>query len=212
MREAALHYLEALRTWGTLGDDRELPKSIAAERKLDSGRATWWLGDNTRSIDLVMRAVDADPGTPAITAGAIAFLIEANRYRDAVDAFHRGLGEPGGSELYKVYTSLWILGEAKRLGEPRDRLATDYLASRHGTLWYEQLAQAASGTLNFDALRAAATTGPRKGELAFYGALLGLDPRAATPDGRRKLLQEAVDARVIFDAEYDLARLYLATP
>jgi tetratricopeptide (TPR) repeat protein len=211
-REAALHYLESLRTWGTLGDDRELPKTIAAERKLDTGRAAWWLGDDTRSIDLVMRAIDADPTTPSISAGAVAFLIEAHRYRDALDAFHRGLGEPGGSELYKVYTSLWILGEAKRLGEPRDRLAGDYLASRRGTLWYEQLAQVASGHLTLDALRAAATTGPRKGELAFYGAVLGFDPRAATPDGRRKLLREAVDARVIFDAEYDLARMYLAEP
>ena len=120
--------------------------------------------------------------------------------------------KPSGHELYKVYMSLWILGEGIRLGAPRDRLAMDYLGSRRGDLWYELLARAASGEISFDVLRAAATTGPRKGELAFYGAVLGLDPLAATPAGKRKLLEEVVRARVVLDAEYDLARLYLAVP
>ncbi len=208
-REAAAHYLDSLRTWASLGESKDLPAAITAERLLDSGRSMWWLGDAARAIDLVSSAVDADPESPAIPAGAVAFLIQAGRYREAVDAFHRGIGEPAGNELYKVYMCLWILGEANRLGEPRDRIANDYLASRHGDLWYELLARAATGHLSFDALRAAATTGPRKGELAFYGAVLGLDPASATPEGKRKLLEGVVAARVVLDAEYDLARLYL---
>jgi len=211
-RDAAAHYLDSLRSWASLGETKDLPHSVAAERLLDSGRAMWWLGDFPRAVDLVMAAVDVDPDSPQITAGAVAFLIEAGRYRDALDAYHRGLGEPGGNELYKVYMSLWILGEAKRQGEKPDRIATDYLASRGGNLWYELLARAATGKVSFASLRAAATTGPRKGELAFYGAVLGLDPAAATPDGKRKLLKEVVDARVVMDAEYDLARLYLSVP
>jgi tetratricopeptide (TPR) repeat protein len=211
-RDAAAHYLDSLRSWASLGETKDLPHSVAAERLLDSGRAMWWLGDFPRAVDLVMAAVDVDPDSPQITANAVAFLIEAGRYRDALDAYHRGLGEPGGNELYKVYMSLWILGEAKRQGEKPDRIATDYLASRGGDLWYELLARAATGKVSFASLRAAATTGPRKGELAFYGAVLGLDPAAATPDGKRKLLKEVVDARVVMDAEYDLARLYLSVP
>lgn len=211
-RDAAAHYLDSLRSWASLGETKDLPRAVAAERLLDSGRAMWWLGDFARSVDLVMGAVDHDPESPAIPAGAVAFLIEAGRYRDALDAFHRGIGEPNGNELYKVYMSLWILGEAKRLNEPADRIATDYLGSRAGDLWYELLARAATGKLGFDKLRAAATTGPRKGELAFYGAVLGLDPAAAAPEGKRKLLKDVVDARAVMDAEYDLARLYLATP
>ena len=211
-REAAARYLDSLRSWASLGESKDLPRAIAAERLLDSGRAMWWLGDSARAIDLLSAAVDVDPDSPAIPAGAVAFLIEVGRYREALDAYHRGLGEPSGHELYKVYMSLWIVGEARRLGEPRDRLAIDYLSSRRGDLWYELLAQAASGKVSLDVVRAAATTGPRKGELAFYGAVLGLDPLAATPAGKRKLLEEVVRARVVLDAEYDLARLYLAAP
>jgi hypothetical protein len=42
--------------------------------------------------------------------------------------------------------------------------------------------------------------------------VLGLDPEAATPAGARKLLSEVVDAKLVMDAEYDLARQYLAHP
>ena len=211
-KEAAPRYLDSLRAWASLGDDNDLPRSIVAERRLDLGRVLWSLGDPNKAVDEVMKAVDADPDSPEIGAGAVAFLIIANRYRDALDAYHRGLGEPEGSELFKVYTSLWIVGESRRLGLPRDRLASEYLASRRGNLWYELLARAASGSLSLELLRAAATTGPRLSELAFYSAVLGLEPAARTRDGRRALLQQAVSAHIVLDAEYDLARYYLAQP
>lgn len=211
-RESAVQYLESLRSWASLGESKNLPRAIAAERLLESGRAMWWLGDSARAIDLISSAVDADPDSPAIAAGSVAFLIEAGRYREALDAFHRGLGEPQVAELYKVYMCLWILADARRRGEPRDRLATDYLGSRKGDLWYELLARAASGTVSYATLKAAANTGPRQGELAFYGAVLGLDPAASTVDGRRKLLEQVVRAKTVLDTEYDLARLYLSSP
>lgn len=210
-REAAARYLDALRTWASLGDTKDLPRAIAGERMMDMGRAMWWLGDAAKSVDLVMAAIEHSPDSPAIS-DAVAFLIEVGRYRDAVDACHRGLGEHELAEVFKVYISLWIVAEGKRLAEPRDRLALDYLASRRGELWYEQLARAATGRLSYAALRRAAITGPQQGELAFYGAVLGLAPGAATSDGRKRLLEQAIAARAIFDAEYDLARRYLAAP
>lgn len=212
LKEAAPRYLDSLRSWASLGEDKDLPRSIVGERRLDLGRVLWWLGDPVKAVDEVMKAVEADPDSPEIGAGAVAFLIIAGRYRDALDAYHRGLGEPEGSELFKVYTSLWIVGEAKRLGLPQDRLAVEYLAARRGDLWYERLARAASGKISLDVLRAAATTGPRRSELAFYSAVFGLDPAANTRDGRRALLQQAVSARIVMDAEYDLARYYLSQP
>jgi tetratricopeptide (TPR) repeat protein len=211
-KEAATPYLDALRSWSSLGDDKELPRAIAAERRLEFARVLYWLGDGGKAVDHAMEALELDPESPTIAASTVAFLIEAGRYRDAVDAFHRGLGAQSVGELYKVYMSLWIVAEARRLGEPRDPIATEFLSSRRGDLWYELLAKAATNRLSFDALRAAATTGPRKGELAFYGAVLGLDPEATTAAGKKKLLQQAVDAKVIFDAEYDLARRYLSAP
>jgi hypothetical protein len=116
----------------------------------------------------------------------------------------------GLGELDKVYMSLWVLADARRRGEPRDRQAYEYLASRHGDLWYEKLAETATGRLDFKELRAAANTGPRQTELAFYGVVLGLEPVSAAD--RRQKLAQVVDAGLVMDAEYDLARQYLSTP
>jgi len=211
-RPAAERYLDALRTWASLGDSRDLPPAIAAERELDMGRALWWLGDPAKAVELAMQSLDRDPRSEDLAAGAVAFLIQAGRYRDALDAYHKSLGELAIDEYHKVYMSLWIVGEAVRTGEPRDRLATEYLASRRGSVWYEQLAQLAAGKRTLAELRALATTGPRIAELTFYGVSLGLDPAAATPAGRRKLLQDVIAAHLVLDAEHDLARRYLEQP
>lgn len=208
-KEASARYLDSLRSWASLGETRDLPRAIAAERLLDTGRAMFWLGDANASVDLVMRSVDVDVDTPDIAAGAVAFLIEAGRYRDAVDAYHRGLGA-NLSDFYKVYMSLWIVGEARRLGEVPDRLATDYLGGRQGDTWYELLAKAATGRTTYAALRAAATTGPQKAELAFFTAMFDLDPAQSTPAAKKRLFAQVLDARVVLDAEYDLARRYLS--
>lgn len=211
-RPAAGRYLDSLRTWTTLGDDKDLPRAIAAERKLEMSRTMWGLGEPAKAVDLAMRALDHDPRSEELATSAVAFLIQAGRYRDALDAFHRSLGQPAISDYHKTYMSLWILGEASRTGEPRDRLATEYLRSRRGDAWHETLAQLAAGKLAFADAQALATTGPRRAELAFYGATLGLDPEAATPAGRARLLERVVAARLVLDAEYDLARLYLQRP
>lgn len=211
-RRAAEAYLAALRSWASLGDNRDLPRPIAAERMLDMGRTMWWLGDPNKAVELVLQALDQDPESEEIASNAVAFLILAGRYRDALDAYHKCLGQPAIGEYHKIYMSLWIAGEARYAGEPRDRLAAEYLASRRGDVWYEKLAQLAAGKLGLAELRAQATTGPRRAELAFYGAVLGVDPAAATPAGRHKLLAEVIAAHLVLDAEYDLARRYLAQP
>jgi tetratricopeptide (TPR) repeat protein len=210
--DAATLYLDARRTWAALGEDKGLARSVAGERNLEAGRIMWFLGEPEQAVNLALKAIDVDPDSPSTASGAVAFLITIGRPIDALDAYHRGLGSPAISEFYKVYTSLWVLADAHRRGEPRDRLAVDYLTSRHGDLWYEQLAEAATGRRDFAGLRACATTGPRKSELAFYGAALGLDPEAATAAGARRLFEQVVDAKLVMDAEYDLARLYLASP
>ena len=209
LKDASTRYLDSLRSWASLGETRDLPRAIGAERLLDTGRAMFWMGDGNAGVDLVMRAVDLDTDTPDIPAGAVAFLIEAGRYRDAVDAFHRGLGA-NLSDYYKVYMCLWIVGEARRLGEDPDRIATDYLAGRQGDTWYELLAKGATGRAPYAQLRTAATTGPQKAELAFYTAMFDLDPAQATPAAKKRLFAQVLDAHVVLDAEYDLARRYLS--
>ncbi len=211
-REAASLYIDAMRSWAELGPDSDLPPAIRAERKLEAGRVLWFLGDSGKAINLVFDGIDADSTSAVNYASAAAFLLQVGAYADALDIVHRALGQTEVTDYYKVYMCLWIASEAKRRNEPRDPQANDYLASRQGHLWYELLAQAATGRVDLATLRNAAVTGPRQAELAFYSVTLGLDPAAATPAGARKLLQQVVDAHLVMDAEYDLARQYLAQP
>jgi len=211
-RDAAALYLDAMRTWGSLGPDSELPPAIRADRKLEFARCLWFVGESGKAVNLVFDAIDAEPGNAANYASAVAFLIMVGSYPEALDIVHRALTQSDVNEFYRVYMCLWVLADAKRRGEPRDRQAVDFLASRQGDLWYELLAKAATGRIDLATLTAAATTGPRKAELAFYRVALGLDPEAQTPAGARKLLEQVVAARLVMDAEYDLARQYLARP
>ena len=205
-KDAAAAYLDALRSWASLGEAKELPRPIAAERLLATGRAMWWLGEPDKAVELLLRAVESDPQSSAIGPGAVAFLLQVGRPGEATDGFHRVLGEGELGELFKVYMALWLEGDARRRGAPPDRLAHEYLASRRGEVWYELLAQAATGRVELAQLTAAATTGPRKAELAFYTATLGLSP-AADP---RPLFAKVIASHLVMDAEYDLARAYLA--
>lgn len=209
-KDAAAHYLEGLRAWASLGEDKDLPVSIAAERKLEMGRAMLRLGDPVAASKLVAKAIDLVPASTK-TPAAVALLVEADRYRDAIDAFHEALvGDLPDAD--KITLALWVAGEAKRRGEDVDRLASDYLQGRQGDTWPELLARAATGRTSFETVSAAATTFRRKAELAFYGATLGFHPGAATPDGKRALLAQVIAARIVFDEEYDLARMYLTAP
>lgn len=211
-REAAALYIDAMRSWAELGRDDEIPPALRAERKLEAGRVLWFLGDSGKAINLVFDGIDADPESAANYASAASFLIQVGSYPDALDIVHRALGQIQVSDFYKVYMCLWVAAEARRRNEPRDRQTSEYLASRQGDLWYELLAQAATQRIELAKLRAAANTGPRQAELAFYSVTLGLDPDASVPANARKLLQQVVDARLVMDAEYDLARQYLARP
>jgi tetratricopeptide (TPR) repeat protein len=215
-REALTLYVDAMRLWNSLGKDDDLPRTIAAERKLEAAAAFYYVdrmtneGEPDKAIELVLEAVETDPDSSAISRGAIEFLLEIDRTQDAADALHRALASTQLAELDKVYLCLWTLGESRRRNAAPDRAALEYLSSRHGELWYEQLAEAATGRRRFAELAAAATTAPRRVELAFYGTVLGLDPAAATPAAARARLEQVVHAGMVMDGEYDLARRYLA--
>lgn len=209
-RDASAFYLHAMHAWASLGSDSELPPGLRAERKIEFARSLWFVAEPDKAVNLIFDGIDAEPTIAANYATAAAFLLQAGNYTEALDIVHRALTQSDVSELYKVYMCLWVVGDAHLRGVPRDRQAEEYLASRQGDLWYELLAQAATGRADLAALRAAAVTGPREAELAFYTVVLGLDPTAATPAGTRRLLEQVIDAQLVMDAEYDLARQYLA--
>jgi tetratricopeptide (TPR) repeat protein len=209
-KQAAQLYLDALRAWAQLGEDKHLPRAIAAERKLEFGRVEWYLGNTNDAVELVQQAVDVDPDSATTCSTAVAFLLEIGQTAEALDTLHRMVGSPEIGELNKVYATLWVVGDARWRGTQPDRLAVEYLANRHGDLWYEQLAEAATGRLELAKLTAAATTGSRRAELAFYTAVLNLD--GASRPAHRAQLHGVVEAGLVMDAEYDIARQYLATP
>ena len=211
-RDANALYLDTLRIWTTFGADQALPRHLAAERKLEFARGMWFLGSPDRAVDLVLEAIDTAPEAASICSEAVAFLLEVGKPVDALDAMHRGLLTWGLGELDKIYMGLWVLGDQRRRGEPPDRQALEYLQTRHGPLWYEQLAEVATGRRDLATLRAAATTGPRRAELAFYTTTLGLDPATRDPAVARRALASVVEAGLVLHAEYDLARLYLMRP
>src|SRR6185312_16148101 len=169
------------------------PRQIAAERKLEFARGMWYLGNSDRAVDLVLEATDIAPEAPSVCSEAVAFLLEVGKPADALDAVHRGLSASTLGELDKVYMCLWVLGDARRRGEEPDRQVVEYLSSRHGELWYELLAEAATHRLELAQLRAAANTGPRQAELAFYSVTLVLDPAVKDPAAAKKLLAGVVD-------------------
>jgi tetratricopeptide (TPR) repeat protein len=211
-RDASTLYVDAMRAWAGLGPDDELTADVRAERKLEAGHILWFLGESAKAVNLVFDAIDADPGSAANYAGAVAFLLQVGSFADATDIVHRSLSQSQVSDFYKTYMCLWIAAESRRRGEKRDRQVNEFLSSRQGDLWYEQLAQAATGRLDYATLRAAATTAPRQAELAFYSVMLGFDPEVKTPAAMRKKLEQVVEAHLVMDAEYDLARQYLARP
>jgi tetratricopeptide (TPR) repeat protein len=210
-REAAALYLTAMHDWSELLKGPAPSKELLAEGQLEAGRGLWFLGHADRAVDLVLSATEEDADNAQTFASAVSFLLQVGRPVDAIDALHRALSSDI-SELYKVYMCLWVIADERRRHDTPDRQATEYLAGRHGGLWYEQLAEAATGRLDFKALAASATTAPRQAELAFYGVVLGLDPEAASPAVARKKLNEVVEAGLVMDAEYDLARQYLSQP
>src|ERR1043165_577927 len=85
-KAAAAQYLDSLRTWASLGERKDLPRSVVAERELDTSRAMWWLGDPGKAIDLAMQALEHDPESEELATNAVAFLLEIGRYRDALAA------------------------------------------------------------------------------------------------------------------------------
>jgi tetratricopeptide (TPR) repeat protein len=198
-------WIATLATWADLGDELDLPPNLAGERLIESGRALWALGDAERAVELFETAVDVDPSGGDTHVQVVAFFILHDRFSDALDAFHRGLGADRVGDYHKVYMSLWVLAEARRRGVDADPLAVDYLRGRDGGLWYDRLAQLATGRAPIATLRDQANTRARRAELAYYTAVLGVGD-AASPDELRALFDAVIATDMVLFFEYDMAR------
>jgi tetratricopeptide (TPR) repeat protein len=204
---AESRYRAALAAWSRQMEQPQLPAPLAAEALVEQAKILWRIGQRETALVAFDAAVDSDPNGASSHADVVAFLIVRNQYDRALDAYHRALGSPEIGAYFKVYISLWVLAEARRQGLPPDPLALDFLSSRDGTLWYDDLARYATGRMNLAALRARATTRSRRAELLYYQAVLGTDRRH--PDQSRRLLQGVVATEMVLFFEYDMARHWL---
>ena len=102
--------------------------------------------------------------------------------------------------------SLWMLAEARRIGQSPDPLVREYLASRKGRLWYHHLARFATGRVDRASLEPRANTRGRRAELLYYTAVLD----NGEPQAIRRLLHGVLDTDMIMFYEYDMAKYWLS--
>ncbi|HTJ42108.1 MAG TPA: tetratricopeptide repeat protein [Kofleriaceae bacterium] len=203
-REARNEYLEALREWADLGDKVELPPAAAGERMLESGKVLWALGEHDRAIDLIDAAMDVDDDGANTYLGVVAFLLGEGVIDHAADAVHRALGADGVTDFNKIYVCLQLVAESKGAGRPPDPLALEFLRTRNGGLWPDDLARFATGRADLVTVEQRATTRARKAELAYYSAMLGgLDAAA-----KRQAFARVIASDLVTYFEYDMAKLH----
>ena len=198
---AATYFRNAIQAWRKLQEQTKLAPSGVAEAALERGKLYWHLGQRDDSLLSFDRAIDNDPDGAVTHAETVAFLVVRGEYERALDAYHRALGSSQIRDYYKVYMSLWLLAEAKRLGRAVDPLVREFLAERDGRLWYDELARLATGRTSFDPLRARADTPGRQAKLYYYSAVLG----GKTPDPDALLKQVLATGTILF-FEYEMAK------
>jgi tetratricopeptide (TPR) repeat protein len=202
------HYMRALGGWESLRSDgkHQLVPPFAADALSEIGKLLWHLGKPDEAMAAFAAAQDADPTSANTYAAIVSFLVVRDRYDDALDAFHRALGSSEISDYFKIYMSLWILAESRRAGREIDPFVRDFLASRDGHLWQDQLARFATGRATADALDKRADTRGRRAELLYYKAILS----AQKPARIKVLLDGVVDSDMVMFFEYEMAKHWLS--
>lgn len=198
---------QALDLWRAVAQTPGIAAPVQTELFMEVGRLLWFLGQEEDALRAFEAAIAADPSGASTHAAVVAFLVGRDQPVHLLDAYHRALGNAEIGAYFKVYMSLWILAEARRVGAPADPLAVDFLAGRTSDLWFDQLAAYASGTRALAPLAARANTRARRAELLYYQAVLG----RATDDPAevRKLLEQVVATDMISFFEFDMAKQWL---
>lgn len=186
---------------------RHLEGAELAEGQLERGKLLYALGERDPALAAFTAALDADPERGASYAGALAFLIPRGEHDEALAIYHRALGHGGVSEYLKVYCSLWLLDEERRLRLAEDPRARDFLDGVDGDKWYQQLARWATGRTSDDELGQRAHSDGERCELAFYRAMRHAGD--GHPAQARALWQSVIDSQMMAFFEYDMAGYYL---
>jgi tetratricopeptide (TPR) repeat protein len=198
-------FRNAMAAWTELINRVPLAQNGLAEVEVERGKLYWSLQQRGQALQAFERAVDADPNGAGTHTEAVAFLVSHGEYDQALDTYHRALGSRVIRDYYKVYMSLWMLAEARRQGVSPDPLAFDFLTTRDGKLWYDELARFAIGRGEVAPLRARADTRGRQAELFFYSAAFAR-PESQTVGEVRSLLKQVIDTNTVLFFEYEMAK------
>jgi tetratricopeptide (TPR) repeat protein len=158
--------VEAWRRWQSVG----LQPDAQAEAFIYEAQSLYSLGNKSRALEALERAIDVQPDRKETYADVIAMLITHGHLPEALDALHRALGRAGVSEYLKTYCSLWVIGLARRAGMPPDELALQHLRRLAGSSWYVRLAQLTLEKVSYDDLLKEARTIGNRAELYYYRA------------------------------------------
>ncbi len=202
-------FVRALGQWNKMrtSETYELRPPFSAEALIESAKLLWHLDKREAALAAFGAAQDAAPKDANTYSSTVAFLVLRGHYDQALDAYHRGLGTTDVSEYSKVYMSLWMLAESRRQARPDDPFVREFLGSRRGRLWFDDLARFASGRTSLGQLKKRATTAPRRAELLYYSAVLA--PSDRNEAERKSRLRDVIDSDMIMFFEYEMAKHWL---
>ena len=197
------HATNALQAWERTLKQKPMA-SLQGDALVEMGKIYWSLRQYDRSLTAFDRAVDQDKEGEVTHAQVVSFLITRGHYDQALDTYHRALGQEKIADYFKVYMSLWVLAEARQNGQQPDRHAWNYLNSRTGPIWYDQLAQFATGRMSAQTLRQKAHRRTQQAEMLYYLAVLSHPAKTAAES--RRLLQQVLQTQAIIFFEYEMAK------
>ena len=204
---ATKHLRVALRHNNDLLASAAASPSLRAERYVERGKILFTLGDVRAAMADFRKAADLDPTAIKVYADPLRVMVAYGHFDEASEVFRRALAQADPSDNLKLYFSLWIYELALRQGRSAPAEATEFLTAYHGTSWGQALSKHALGSIDFDALLAAADNRGERAEAYFYEGLARW--RSGNGKGGTDMMNKVVETQMMGFFEFDMAQRYL---
>ena len=192
-----------------LGASQPRRDRAIAEALVERGRASYLLGQPEDAIRDFDQAIAVAPNRGETYADLIAFLAPRGDLASAGRFYRAGMSRPDRdlTEYMKIYASIWLVDNARRLGQPPEPLAESYLRGVDGKRWHHALARFASGRTSEHELTAEADSPAKQVELDFYCAMR-LFAAGKHGDARGRL-RKVIESSYLGFFEFDMAEYFL---
>ena len=192
-----------------LGSSQPRRDRAVAEALVERGRASYLIGQPEDAMRDFDQAIAVAPNRGETYADLIAFLAPRGDLATAGRIYRAGMSRPDRdlTEYMKIYSSIWLLDNARRLGQPPEPLAESYLRGLDGKRWQHALARFATGRIGERELSAEADSPAKQVELDFYAAMRLIS--AGKPAEARDRLKRVVESSFLGFFEFDMAEYFL---